>query len=226
MEQPQPVQQPQIVQQPQPVQPQKPNQFCNKCGAVVYTTYRGKNPILCRNCQSQSGIKPVPITPIQMVPIQQGMQGQLMAVQMVPIQQGRGKNYERNKRRRESVRSQKQSEKEQKAQQNDFSVLANNIEDMREQMEELKKMKSEIESLKNIVEEEERGENNIAEMKVKSNFQMLIDSFSEFNDKNEYNNAEKRKKLVPLIADFLEKTKIHDLTGKMDTVIKIIKRLN
>ena len=167
----------------QPTKTPGVKRICNSCGTEFYTSKKKKKPVFCYTCMTQQGMMPV-----QMVPIQQGIQGQMMAVQMVPVQQGnrgqmvpvqqgnRGKNYEKNQRRKENARRQKIAEKEQKAQNNDFSVLANNLEDMREQMEELKKMKSEIEDLKNIVEEEDKGERK--EIEQKDNFQTLIDSFS------------------------------------------------
>ena len=215
----------------QPTKTPGVKRVCNSCGTEFYTSYKGKKPVFCYTCMTQQG----QMMPVQMVPIQQGIQGQMMPVQMVPIQQGiqgqmmpvhqgiHGKNYEKNKRRKESARRQKIAEKEQKAQNNDFSVLANNLEDMREQMEELKKMRSELEDLKNIVEEEEKGERK--EIEQKDNFQTLIDSFSEFNSRNDMIDIEKRKSMIVLITDFLEKSKVYDSTGKMDTVIKIIKMM-
>ena len=199
----------------QPTKTPGVKRVCNSCGTEFYTSYKGKKPVFCYTCMTQQG----QMMPVQMVPIQQGIQGQMM-----PVHQGiHGKNYEKNKRRKESARRQKIAEKEQKAQNNDFSVLANNLEDMREQMEELKKMRSELEDLKNIVEEEEKGERK--EIEQKDNFQTLIDSFSEFNSRNDMIDIEKRKSMIVLITDFLEKSKVYDSTGKMDTVIKIIKMM-
>ena len=192
----------------------EPNARCYQCKSPMrVTNFKGKPENLrcykCRNKEQamQPTIQGIP----QMVAIlPQNVAG--MPVQMVPIQQNHKKN---NKRRNEAKKAKKQAEKEQKAQQNDFSVLANNLEDMREQMEELKKMKSELEDLKNIVEEEEKGERK--EIEQKDNYQNLVDSFTEFNVRNEMIDPEKRKTMTVLISDFLEKTKVYDQTGKMDT---------